>query len=180
MDIVTLSSTLLLTLLLGVGLLFFLKASVKDRTEHIDLVVEESQDSILNQLQQYFVQRAYRVINIDREQSQVIFEGQVRPSWFMAIFLSVLSAVGILCLALVVAILWPAGTFWPLTVVVISPLTGILYWKQASKVEQVLLKFRSEENNNSNVITITGHRDELAILQDNFKFKIPSESLGNG
>jgi len=102
-----LSSTFLLTLLLAVGLLFFIRASVKDRIQQVQLIAEEPEESLLSRLQQYFDQRAYRVAAVDAATNQVIFQGFVRPSWFLAIFLTVLAACGILCLSLVLSMLYP-------------------------------------------------------------------------
>ncbi|WP_254721882.1 cofactor assembly of complex C subunit B [Kovacikia minuta] len=68
-------STFLLTLLLAVGLLFFIRASVKDRTESVRLMSEQPEESIWLQLQQYFTQRAYRVQLSDAENHQVMFGG---------------------------------------------------------------------------------------------------------
>ena len=105
MDTTILSSTFLLTLLLAVGLFFFIRASVKDRTQQVQLIASEPEESLLARLQHYFEQRAYRVADVDAATRQVIFQGFVRPSWFLAIFLTVLAACGILCLSLVLSFL---------------------------------------------------------------------------
>src|SRR5689334_25439587 len=107
MDTPILPSTLLLTLLLSVGLFFFIRASTKDRTETEHLVSEQDEAAFMSQLREYFRSRSYRVAAVDREQNQVTFEGNVRPSWFLAIFLTLLAATGIVCLSLVVYLLFP-------------------------------------------------------------------------
>jgi len=93
------STALIPTLLLFVGLFFFIKASVKDRTEKITLAA--ASDQMLTQLEEYFTQRAYRVTARYSTNKRVIFEGFVRPSLFLAIFLTLLAAVGILCGSLI-------------------------------------------------------------------------------
>ncbi len=85
MNTAILPSTLLLTVLMAVGLVFFIRASVKDRTQKVELVSEQAEASLMTQLQQYFAQRSYQVVKVDAEQNQVIFEGFVRPSVFLAI-----------------------------------------------------------------------------------------------
>ena len=65
MDTAVLPSTFVLTLLLAVGLFFFIKASVKDRIEQVKLASESAQESLLTQLQEYFASRAYRVAAVD-------------------------------------------------------------------------------------------------------------------
>lgn len=169
MNTTILSSTLLLTILLAVGLFFFIRASVKDRTQVVKLISGEPLDSLLARLQQYFTQRAYRVVALDADRNQVKFEGFVRPSLFLAIFLSFLAASGILCLVLVLSFLFPQLGMAFLLLELLSPLAGIFYWQKAGRQEQVLLKIEEAGDNLSreaqNLITLTGHRDELSTLQ---------------
>lgn len=169
MSTTILSSTFLLTILLSVGLFFFIKASVKDRTERVKLISSQPQDSLFAQLQQYFTQRAYRVAAVDAAQNQVTFQGFVQPSWFLAIFLTLLAACGILCLALVLSFLFPQLAPLFLGLELLSPLAGFFYWRKAGRQEQVSLKFEDVGDEGMqqtpSLITVTAHRDELAALQ---------------
>ncbi|KOP27044.1 hypothetical protein AMR41_06715 [Hapalosiphon sp. MRB220] len=173
MDTATLPSTLMLTLLLSVGLFFFIRASTKDRTEVAQLVSEQDEATLMSQLREYFRARSYRVAAVDPEQNQVIFEGNVRPSWFLTIFLTVLAAVGILCLSLVLSQLFPSLSVFFLGMVLLSPLSGIFYWKKAEKLEKVSLKVEAtqSESPSSSTITVTAHRDELIELKRVLKLK---------
>ncbi|MEY3870027.1 MAG: hypothetical protein RLZZ338_3918 [Cyanobacteriota bacterium] len=167
-------STFLLTLLLAVGLFFFIKASVKDRTEEVKLTSLEGEESLSSQLKQYFAQRAYRVAHIDSTGNVVTFEGVVSPSLFLAIFLSGLSAVGFLCLGLVLAMLFPSVGSWFFGLLLFSPLTGIFYWQKSGRPEQVSLKLEtitSPSNLTQSIVTVRGHRDELATLQSTLNLK---------
>ena len=169
-----LASTFVLTLLLAVGLFFFVKASAKDRTEQVKLISEEAGEPLFTQLQQYFSQRAYRVAAVDAASNQVTFEGFVRPSWFLAVFLTLLSAVGILCLALVLAMLLPQQGGFFLALVLLSPLAGVFYWQKAGRSEQVSLKLESVPRPGSptqSLITVRAHRDEVAALQKALSLK---------
>ena len=170
-------STLVLTVLLMVGLFFFIRASTKDRTQQVTLISEQPEDSLLSQLRQYFGQRAYRVAAIDAAANQVTFEGKVRPSLFLAIFLSVLAAVGMLCLMLVLSMVLPNwSTLW-IGLLLLSPLAGVFYWRGAERVEQVSLTIKTlspesaprvaqdPTHASKSVITVTAHRDELAELR---------------
>jgi uncharacterized membrane protein len=171
-------STFLLTLLLAVGLFFFIRASVKDRTQQVALLAREPEESILARLQQYFDQRAYRVAAVDAATNQVTFEGFVRPSWFLAIFLTVLAACGLLCLSLVLSLLYPKLTNVFLALVLLAPGAGVFYWKNAGRNEQVSLKVEpvaSQEPEPCNLITVTAHRDELIQLQQTLKLKEAGE-----
>jgi hypothetical protein len=172
-----LSSTFLLTLLLAVGLFFFIRASVKDRTQQVQLIAPEPEESLLVRLQQYFEQRAYRIADVDAASHQVIFQGFVRPSWFLAIFLTVLAACGIGCLSLVLSLLYPKfATIFP-GLVLLAPTAGVFYWKKAGRSEQVALKVEAvttPEAGMQSLITVTAHRDELIELQQALQLKASS------
>src|SRR6476646_1832913 len=92
MNAAILPSIFVMTLLMVVGLMFFIRASVKDRTQEVQLVAEQAEELLLDRVQQYFDQRAYKVAALDAAQNQVTFQGVVRPSWFLAIFLTLLAA----------------------------------------------------------------------------------------
>jgi Cofactor assembly of complex C subunit B len=175
MNTTILSSTLLLTVLLSVGLFFFIKASVKDRTKAVKLSSGQPQEFVLAQLQQYFTQRAYKVAAVDAAQNQVTFQGFVQPSWFLAIFLTLLAAAGILCLALVLSMLFPQAASLFLGLELLSPLAGWFYWQKAGRQEQVLLKLEDAASEGmakaQSLITVTAHRDELAALQQSLNLK---------
>jgi Flp pilus assembly protein TadB len=166
------SSTFLLTLLMMTGLVFFIRASVKDRTEELEFISEQPEVSLLEQLEKHFQGRSYRVAAVDAEKHQVKFEGFVSPSWFMAIFLSFLASIGTLCLALVLSILFPDVGNLFLILLLLAPLAGVFYWQKAGRLEQVLLTIESQnqpENNNlQHQVRVTAHRDELIVLREAF------------
>jgi len=168
-----LPSTLLLTLLSTVGLVFFIRASVKDRTQKVRLVSEQAQASLMSQLQQYLQARSYRVASVDAAQNQVTFEGFVRPSVFLAIFLTLLASAGILCLALVLSLLFPSLNAVFLGLVLLSPAAGVFYWKRAGRPEQVSIKLEvtKTEPQPQSEITVIAHRDELIALQKAINLK---------
>ncbi|NET34982.1 MAG: cofactor assembly of complex C subunit B [Cyanothece sp. SIO1E1] len=169
-----LSSTFLLTLLLTVGLFFFIRASVKARLKTAKLLSKETGDALLSQLEQYFTQRAYQIVAIDATQNQVTLSGMVRPSLFLAIFLTLLAAIGMLCLALVLAMVFPQPSESWLGLILLSPLAGAFYWKKSGRQEQVSFKVEPASNPEtvSNcLLTITAHRDELTELQRALPFK---------
>ncbi|MDX2099294.1 MAG: cofactor assembly of complex C subunit B [Leptolyngbyaceae cyanobacterium bins.59] len=167
METTAIVSTFVMTLLMMVGLFFFIRASVKDRTESVTLLSEQAEASLLDQLKQYFAQRAYRVVAINADQNEVTFEGFVRPSLFLAVFLSILAALGTLCLALVLVMLF-SGIPYPFVLVLVSPLAGIFYWKKAGRMEKVALKINEPSTESSKLgtlIQVTAHRDEVSELQ---------------
>ncbi len=159
-------STFFLAVLMAIGLVFFIRASVKDRTQVIKLASDQSETSLLTQLRQYFDQRAYRVVALDAAKNEVIFEGVVRPSLFLAGFLILLAAMGALCLALMLSYLFPEQSQLWLSLLLLAPLAGVFYWRGASRSEQVSLKIESVPDAAiKSLITVKAHRDELAELQ---------------
>ncbi len=149
-----------------IGLFFFIRASVKDRTKQMQLIPDESEDILLKKLQEYFEARAYRLTAVNVENKQIAFKGFVKPSLFLAILLSFLAVVGLSCLALVLFLLFPdvKNVFWLL--VLIAPLAGVFYWRKAGRWEEILLQVTSKTDSPS-LVTVTAHRDELIQLQEN-------------
>ena len=163
-----------LTALLAIGLFFFIKASVKDRTQQEKLIAQQEAESLLTQLQAYFSSRAYRLCQTNPAENQITYEGLVRPSVFLAIFLTLLTAVGLLCLALVLSMLVQKNGEWFLGLVILSPLTGLFYWQRARRTEQVSLKLEATLDSVSqpqSIVTVKAHRDELATLKQSLGLK---------
>ncbi len=183
MNSAIISSTLLLTVLLAVGLVFFIRAASKDRTQQTQLYSEQTQEQLLPHLEQYFTQRGYQIAAVDPAQSQVTFAGFVRPSRFLAIFLTILAIAGTLCLALVFTMLVPKLAQLFLGLVFLAPLAGIFYWQKAGRIEQVLLQVQplstlasiepTGKPQPQSLITVTAHRDELAALPENLGLRVP-------
>ena len=148
-----------------IGLFFFIRASVKDRTKQIQLIPSESEDVLIKTLQEYFEARSYQLTAVNPQEKQVAFKGFVRPSLFLAILLSLLASVGLSCLVLILFLLFPemSKIFWSL--VLIAPLAGVFYWRKAGRWEKILLEVVSKTD--SNLVAVTAHRDELIQLQEN-------------
>lgn len=166
MDSSILWSTFVLTSLMLVGLFFFIRASVKARIQVAALQVEQPPAALLAQVQEYFAQRAYRVVATEPEQNKITFEGVVSPSWFLAILLSGLAAVGALCLMLILSILMPQYSQILPGFVLVAPLAGLFYWRGAKRLEKVVLQLKAiAPDQAQSLLMVTGHRDELAEFQ---------------
>ena len=161
-----LSSTFFLTLLMMIGLVFFIRASTKERIEMVQFAIAQPSDDTLAHLQSYFLQRSYKSIakstasttdkssdlSIDAPRisstqqvgqngmTRQVFEGMVRPSVFLAFLLFVLAGIGFLCLALVLSILLPQLGAYVWFLGVLAPAASLFYWKKSSRLEQVSLK----------------------------------------
>jgi hypothetical protein len=151
-----------LTVLLSIGLFFFIKAAVKDRIERLTFALTEPEAEFLPKFDKYLVDRAYRLVDVS-DITGVTYEGAVAPSWFMAIFLTVLAAIGFLCLGLVGSYLWPAIGYRCLFLGCLAPIAGWFYWQRSARPEQVNLAV--ELGKGQRLVSITGHRDELHILE---------------
>ena len=81
-----LNSTLLLTILLAIGLFFFLRASSKDRTTTVELSSSQKPVKVLNGLCEWLNLRGWKQTGGDFEQRTLTFKGQVISSKFLAIF----------------------------------------------------------------------------------------------
>lgn len=161
-------STALLTVLLSVGLFFFIRASTKDRTEVAQLVANRNEEPLFEELQNYFTQRAYRIAAVDSNRNQIKFEGFVRPSAFLAVFLTLLAAIGIFCLSLVLSFLFPDFSQFLPALVLIAPVAGFFYWQKAGRQEQVVLEIDTLAEAGQPVkslLTVTAHRDEVAEMK---------------
>ncbi|NEP62890.1 MAG: cofactor assembly of complex C subunit B [Symploca sp. SIO2G7] len=163
-------------MLLGVGLFFFIKAATKDRTEVAEFSTELASDRVHQALIDYFQDRAYRLKSKSLESqtdSWVTLVGTVRPSVFLAIFLSLLTAVALMCFALVLATLFSNYGAIFFALVALSPLTAIVYWKQAKREEQIAFRIRHTKDSfeDSCILTLRGHRDEIIQLKANAPFK---------
>ncbi len=162
----TIYSTLFLTILLFVGLISFLRGSIRDRTTEALLTVEKlavdqtTDDRLLMQVRDHFRQRAYKVVEIDPERDVATLLGQVKPSLFLAVFMTLLAAIGLICLGLVLGILIPdLENIW-IWLAVMSPIAGIFYWRGTPRERQVSLRLLPDTK-----LKIRAHKDEIEELQ---------------
>ncbi|MGB3613561.1 MAG: cofactor assembly of complex C subunit B [Elainellaceae cyanobacterium] len=166
-----LSSTLLLTLLIMVGLVFFIRASTKERLETAQFAAAEAQtpSQLVDDLLTHFTQRAYAPLprKVSPENPRIVLSGQVKPSIFLAVFLTVLAAIGLLCLGLVIALLLPQVGNLGLILGLLAPFAGLFYWRRSGRMEQIILDLMP----NQPVVKVTGHRDELIVLRRSLKHR---------
>ncbi len=167
------TSTLFLTLLMGIGLFFFVRASGKDRTETRIYEPKGSLDEVAAQVRAYLEQRSYVLVDRD-DQGIATFQGRGQPSWFLMMFLVGVTAAGLACLVLVVVTLRP--TWQPLAwcILIAAPLAGIYYRQRSQRIEIVRLRLEQTDPNATTAeeplksqvqLTIQGHRDELRTLE---------------
>lgn len=169
METLILPSTFLLSILIVIGLVFFIRASTKARIETAVWSLAQPEERVLEEVTHYLEGRAYRLKAVDRQAEQVVFTGMVGASWGMAIFLSTLAAIGAICLGLVLAIQFPQLGYWGVGTVLLAPVAGWFYFKKSQRPEQVLLKVQTDSTQKTR-LKVTAHRDELASLQNTLNY----------
>ena len=158
-------STLLLTLLLAIGLVFFLRAASKDRTTVVDVFSPKPAVEVLDGLTSWLTARGWAASGGDANQQLLRFRGQVSSSIPLAILLSILGAVGAGCLGLVIRQLIPSLGWWPLVLALLGPAAGLLYRRRAERAETVELRLISGAEGGDTALKVRAHRDELIALE---------------
>ena len=173
-------STLLLTVLLAIGLVFFLRAASKDRTTVVDVSSPKPPLEVLEALTQWLEQRGWTRVGGDAERQVLRFRGQVAASRPLAVLLSLLAAIGGACFGLVLQQLMPQWHGWPLLLIGLGPVAGLVNDKRAARPEDLELRLmnglgtattpdNSPAPQNSQTIGSTlrlrAHRDELIAIE---------------
>lgn len=166
-----LPSTFGLTVLLFVGLGFFIRASTKDRTETAVYVSELDDVMLLETIQRHFVDRAYQVTGVEPDKGRMSLKGMVSASIFLATFLAMLAGIGLFCLALVFAIAFPGWGNIPYLLLLATPVAPWFYYKGATRLESVSFQLAAGEAEDSVAqseetrLFVSAHRDELIALE---------------
>jgi hypothetical protein len=162
----TLGSTLLLTLLLAVGLVFFLRAASKDRTTVVEVHSPQPAIEVLEGLTAWLTQRGWLTDSADPERQVLRFRGQVKASQSLAVLLSLLGGTGAACLGLVLRQVFPSLGWWPLLLGLAGPAAGRLYLRRAARVESLELRLVADGGpGRGSTLRLRAHRDELIALE---------------
>ncbi len=159
------SSTLLLTVLLAIGLVFFLRAASKDRTTVVDVHSPRPPLEVLNGMIHWLEERGWKQDSGDADRQLLRFSGSVASSQSLAILLSLYAAVGSGCLGLVVRQLYPLLDWWPLLLIGLGPLAGLIYSNRANRIEAVELRLLSASDDEGSTLRLRAHRDELIAME---------------
>ncbi len=160
------SSVLLLTILLAIGLVFFLRAASKDRTTVVDVSSPLPPLEVLNGISDWLEKRGWKSDGGDAERKVLRYQGQVASSRFLAILLSMYGGLGSACLGLVIRQLYPSLGWWPLMLVIVGgPLAGLIYSKRSARIESFEFRLMSSDETLNSTLRIRAHRDELIALE---------------
>jgi len=174
-----LASTLLLTLLLAIGLVFFLRAASKDRTTVVEVHSPRPPLEVLEGLEQWLAERGWLSDGGDAERQLLRFRGQVQASAALAVLLSLLGAVGAACLGLVLCQLFAALAPWPLLLALLGPLAGVLYRRRAARAETLELRLLSGLESAGSSLRLRAHRDELIAIEQELGPRLQLASDGS-
>ena len=176
-----LNSTLLLTILLAIGLFFFLRASSKDRTTVVEITSSQKPIEVLNVMYEWLNLRGWKQTGGDFDQRILTFKGQVVSSKLLAIFLSLLGGFGSCALGLVIIQIYPNLGWWPILLGCVGgPISGIIYFKKSARVEKFELRLISNDDNEKMTsMRLKAHRDELISLENELSEKLNLKSDGS-
>lgn len=179
METLSLYSSLFLTLLIMVGLFFFIRASVKDRTEREEFTSSLGAEALTEKVKEYLEKRTYANArsaslsgqvqdhssgSADTEDPSIqVYQGVMQPSKFLAVFLSFAAFLGFVCLGLVFGVFFPQAALLWSALPLLCPIAGLFYWKKARKTETVRFKIVGTEHGLTK-LKVEAHRDELAAM----------------
>ena len=176
----SLNSTLLLTILLSIGLFFFLRASSKDRTTVVEITSSQKPVKVLNVIYEWLNLRGWKHTGGDFDQRILTFKGQVISSKSLAIFLSMLGGFGSCALGLVIIQIYPLLGWWPILLGLIGgPLSGIIYFKKSAREEKFELRLISSDDEEITSMRLRAHRDELISLENDLSDRLDLKSDGS-
>ena len=178
---ISLNSTFFLTILLSIGLFFFLRASSKDRTTVVEITSSQKPLEVLDVMYEWLKLRGWKQIGGDFDQRILIFKGQVISSKFLAVFLSLLGCFGSCALGLVIIQIYPAVGWWPILLGCIGgPLSGIVYFRKSAREEKFELRLISDDGNEElTSMRLRAHRDELISLENELSDRLKLKSDGS-
>ena len=175
-----LRSTLFLTILLAIGLFFFLKASIKDRTTIIDLSSSKKPLEVLNEVCNWLNSRGWQQIKVNSDKKILTFRGQVISSKLLAIFLSVLGGLGSCALGLVLIQIYPILDWWPILLGLVGgPISGFVYSNNSQREEIFEFKLINDSELKFTQFRLRAHRDELISFEKDLKDKLELRSDGS-
>ena len=174
------SSVLFLTLLLAIGLVFFLRAASKDRTTVVDVHSSLPPLEVLNAVSLWLEERGWERNGGDLDRQVLCFKGNVASSGTLAILLSIFGALGSSCLGLVIRQLYPFLGWWPLLLAILGgPLAGFVYRYRAARIESLELRLVSSAESDESILRIRAHRDELIAMELELSERLQLSSDGS-
>lgn len=162
---IILPSTLALTVLLATGLVFFLRASSKDRTTAMIISSYRPPLQLLRDLDSWLAERGWQVVRTHPEQRRLVYEGHVAASIPLAVLLAVLGCCGGAALGLAISQMLPGGQPWPLALGLAGLAAAPVYLRRAQRHEQLAIRLLTPDQVVPCRLAMRVHRDELLAVE---------------
>ena len=162
---VVLPSTLLLTILLAIGLVFFLRASSKDRTTAMVISSYRPSLELLQDMDHWLAERGWQVVRTHPEQRHMVYEGHVAASVPLALLLTALGCCGGVALGLVISQVVPESHPWPLALGLAGLAAAPVYLRRAQRREQLAIRLLTPDQVVPSRLVMRVHRDELLAAE---------------
>ena len=158
-------STLLLTVLLAIGLVFFLRAASKDRTTVVDIQSPRPPLEVLEGLSNWLEARGWNRDGGDAERQLLRFSGKWPPAapWPCSCRCWRPSAAG--CFGSGPPSAGSRASGWPLLLIGLGPLAGLIYTRRAARTEQLELRLLEATSQGGSALRLRAHRDELIAIE---------------
>lgn len=162
---IVLPSTLLLTVLLATGLVFFLRASSKDRTMAMVISSYRPSLQLLRDLDSWLAERGWQVVRTHPEQRHLVYEGHVAASIPLAVLLAFLGCCGGAALGLVIGQVLPGSHPWPLALGLVGLAAAPVYLRRAQRRERLEIQLLTPDQVVPCRLVMRVHRDELLAVE---------------
>jgi len=162
---IVLPSTLVLTLLLATGLVFFLRASSKDRTTAMVISSYRPPLQLLGHLDSWLAARGWQVVHTHPEQRHLVYEGRVAASIPLAVLLALLGCCGGAALGLAISQILPGSQPWPLALGLVGLAAAPVYLRRAQRREQLAIRLLTPDQVVPCRLVMRVHRDELLAVE---------------
>ena len=162
---IVLPSTLMLTLLLATGLVFFLRASSKDRTTSMVISSYRPPLQVLQDLDHWLSTRGWQVKRTHPERRHLVYEGHVAASVPLAALLASLGCCGGTALGLVIIQVVPGSHLWPLALGLVGLAAVPTYLRSAQRQEQLEIQLLTPDQVVPSRLVMRVHRDELLAVE---------------
>lgn len=154
------------------GSISFVKGSTKERITQASFTLSDSASEIAKKTTRYLMERSFVPDpSKDERKGVMTFTGQVRASSSIASILVAVAASGIWSVTYILNFVLPPylqSDYWGLLTLASVAIVP-WYWKKANRTEYV--KVMVEEEDNSSILYVKGHRDEIEELEKHFSWK---------
>ena len=131
----------------------------------VDVTSPQPPLAVLDGLSNWLEQRGWSREGGDAQRQVLRFRGQVASSRPLAVLLSLLAAIGSGCFGLVLRQLAPQLNWWPVLLIALGPVAGLIYSRRAARIEDLELRLLNNPPKGGSALRVRAHRDELIAME---------------